>query len=132
MDRSDTRLRVLVVEDCRDTAETLRYLMGVWGYQVCLATNGSAAVALAPAFRPDVVLIDIGLPGANGFEVARRMTCIPGLEPPVLVAATGWDGSTIRRDAREVGFDHFLSKPFDLGLLRSILSGARSTVPIEN
>ena len=132
MDRSDMRLRVLVVEDCRDTAETLRYLMGLWGHNVCLAKNGSAAVALAPAFRPNVVLIDIGLPGPNGFEVARRMTHIPGMSPPVLVAATGYDGSTIRRDAHDVGFDHFLSKPFDLGLLRSILTGARSSVPMDN
>jgi CheY-like chemotaxis protein len=76
-----------------------------------------------------VVLIDIGLPGPDGFETARRLTRVPGLDP-VLIAATGYDGSSIRHHAHDVGFDHFLSKPFDLDHLRAILCSAQSPVPM--
>jgi len=130
MDSSSTQLRVLVVEDCPDTAETLRFLLDLWGHDVRVARNGLAALAVAPAFRPDVVLLDIGLPGPDGFEVARRLKVAALTETPVLIATTGYDGAAIRRHSREVGFDHFLPKPVDLGHLRALLDGARVVVQV--
>ena len=119
-----SRARVLVVEDCPDNAETLRVLLGLWGYDVRVATSGEAALAAASWFQPAAVLIDLGLPGADGFEVARRFQQRPTADVPVLVAATGHVGPDTRRRAWETGFDYFVPKPFDLEYLHEILAGA--------
>lgn len=130
MDISSTQLRVLVVEDCTDTAETLRFLLDLWGHKVRVAHNGHSALVLAPLFQPDVVLLDIGLPGPDGFQVARKLKDASLPEMPVLIATTGYDGAAIRRQAREVGFDHFLPKPVDLAHLRAVVEGVRSVVRV--
>ena len=130
MDSSDTQLRVLVVEDCADTAETLRFLLDLWDHNVRVARNGHSALVLAPLFEPDVVLLDIGLPGPDGFHVARKLKDATSSELPVLIATTGYDGAAIRRQAREVGFDHFLPKPVDLAHLRALLDGVRDVVQV--
>ena len=91
MDRLDSRVKVLVVDDCQDTAETLRYLVRRWGHEPRIASNGWAAVAIALDFHPNVIVLDIGMPGPNGLEVARRLKSTPELEVPILIAATGYD-----------------------------------------
>jgi two-component system CheB/CheR fusion protein len=120
----DARVRVLVVEDCPDTAESLRVLLGMWGFDVRVARTGAAGLSIAAMFRPAVALIDLGLPGANGFEVARSFQLLPADELPILVAATGHVGKETRRRAWEAGFDHFVTKPFDPDYLRGLLSNA--------
>ncbi len=123
MDPSAIPLRVLLVEDCPDTAATTRQLLEFWGHQVKIAANGRVALEIAEAFQPNIVLLDIGLPGhMDGFEVAKRLRELPWDTAPVLVAATGYEGLNIRRRARESGCRHFLPKPFDLTHLRAILS----------
>src|SRR5262245_45802217 len=88
--RSETKLRVLVVEDYPDTRTTLCEMLRGWGHQVDEAADGPAALSSAAAARPDVVLLDIGLPRMDGYEVARQLRALPGLETTLLVAMTGF------------------------------------------
>src|SRR5688572_8239811 len=83
-------LRILVVEDCADTRTTLRLLLRDWGHEVAEAADGPAALCSAASFCPDVVLLDIGLPGLNGYEVAKHLRSFPGLADSLLVAVTGF------------------------------------------
>jgi CheY-like chemotaxis protein len=115
-------LRILVVEDCPDTAESMRLLLELWGHHVWVAANGRIALAQAADIQPDVVILDIGLPGMDGFEVASRLRELEWDEFPKVIAATGFDGMPMRRIARQVGIDHFLTKPLDPALLRTLLS----------
>jgi CheY-like chemotaxis protein len=114
--------RVLVVEDSRDTAASLRLLLEVLGYQVRVAYTGPAGVAEAEAWRPQAVVCDIGLPEMDGYEVARRLRRAPGLKGVLLVALTGYGRDEDRRSALEAGFDHHLTKPADPEELRRLLA----------
>ncbi|HVR12117.1 MAG TPA: ATP-binding protein, partial [Thermoanaerobaculia bacterium] len=116
--------RVLVVEDNIDTAETLRDLLELSGFEVELAGSGGDGVAAARRFHPDVVLCDLGLPGMNGYEVANALRRDPATAPARLIALTGYGGDEDRRRSREAGFDIHLTKPVDPGVLRRLLSAA--------
>ncbi|HZF11583.1 MAG TPA: response regulator [Thermoanaerobaculia bacterium] len=118
--------RVLVVEDNLDAAVTLVDLLTLWGYEVSAVHDGLAAVEVAPEYRPDVVLLDIGLPGIDGYEVARRLRRRSELDGLLVVAVTGYGQEGDRQRAREAGFDHHLVKPVDLETLRRLLGGAGS------
>ena len=115
-------LRVLVVDDNADTVETLAMLLNVSGYDVRTAFDGPTALEAALAYRPDAVLLDIGLPGLDGFEVARTMRQLPVLEHIVLVAMTGYGQETDRQRSQEAGFDHHLVKPARLEQLQLLLA----------
>ncbi|HVK10167.1 MAG TPA: response regulator, partial [Gemmataceae bacterium] len=116
--------RVLVVDDNADAAETLAWLLRVAGHDVLTAYEGRSAVDLAPAFRPEVVLLDIGLPGIDGYEVAARLRRQPELREALLVAVTGYGQDEDRRRAREAGFDEHLIKPIDPAALPALLARA--------
>lgn len=120
--------RILVVDDNRDSADSLEMLLRTLGSEVRTAHDGLEAVATAAAFQPDVVLLDIGLPKLNGYEVARRIRDLRG-EGVVLIAVTGWGQAEDRRLSQEAGFDHHLTKPINLGALRTLLTAARSSRP---
>ncbi|HEU4752476.1 MAG TPA: response regulator [Armatimonadota bacterium] len=108
------RLRVLLVEDNRDAADTLAEFLALWGHEVSVAYNGHEALEIAPRSAADVVILDIGLPGLNGYEVARRLRDLASISPRCrLVALTGYSDEETRRRAREVGFDLYLTKPVD-------------------
>jgi CheY-like chemotaxis protein len=127
METTERYLRILIVEDCHDTATTTKLLLEIWGHEVHVAVTGRAALHVVETFQPDVVLLDIGLPGhMDGFEVARRLRELPWEDAPVLIAATGYEGATIRQRALDSGCQHFLSKPFDLLQLRAILASLTS------
>jgi CheY-like chemotaxis protein len=115
------RLRVLVVDDCPDNRESTRLLLDLWGHEVRAAHDGPAALEVAQAFRPDVVLLDLGLPKVDGYEVARRLRALPGLSAVNLIAVTGLTGERDRRRADEAGFACFLVKPVDPPTLGSLL-----------
>ena len=118
-------LRVVIVEDSPDSADSLRLLLEVRGHEVRVAHSGPEGVELAVAWRPDIVVSDIGLPGLNGFEVARRLRGQPGLEKTLLIALTGYGSEEERLQGREAGFDHYLVKPADPADLERVLtSGA--------
>ncbi|MGV3722901.1 MAG: PAS domain S-box protein [Actinomycetota bacterium] len=114
-------LRVLVVEDNRDAAETLRDVLEMQGYEVALALTGAAALDKARDWKPDVVLCDIGLPAMDGYEVARALRGDPALNPRRLIAVTGYGEDEHRRRAQEAGFDQHLLKPVDPDALHRLL-----------
>jgi signal transduction histidine kinase/DNA-binding response OmpR family regulator len=118
--------RVLVVDDNEDAAETLAMLLGLIGADVRVAHDGPAALAAFAAFAPEVVLLDIGMPGMDGYEVARRLRALDPARDTSIVALTGWGQSEDRRLAREAGFDHHLVKPANVDALRAILGAAPS------
>jgi CheY-like chemotaxis protein len=115
-------LKVLVVDDNQDSAQTLGLLLELVGYKTSMAHDGEDALQKALDLKPDVVLLDIGLPKLNGYEVARRIRLEPWGARPILVAITGW-GQTEDIDlAREAGFDHHLVKPVDPDALLSLIA----------
>ncbi len=117
-------LRVLVVDDNVDTVLSFSMLLKASGHDVCKAHDGISAVQAASDYRPDVVLLDIGLPGLNGYEVAKRIRQIPILKDVVLVALTGYGQDTDRQLSAQAGFNHHLVKPARLEQLQKILSEA--------
>lgn len=118
------RLHILVVEDNRDSAESLRLLLHTFGYKVTLAFSGSEAVEATRDVVPDVVLCDIGLPGMDGFAVANALRHNARMARTRLIAVTGYGQEEHRRKALEAGFDEHLVKPVDpeqlLGKLRQL------------
>jgi PAS domain S-box-containing protein len=116
------RLKVLVVEDNHDAADSLRILLEVYGYQVQVAHNGPDGVRAAEEYRPDVVVCDIGLPGMDGYRVARALRENPATAAARLIALTGYGQEEDRRRAREAGFDEHLTKPADPAKLESLLA----------
>src|SRR5205085_2045571 len=121
--------RVLVVDDNVEAAASLALLLGVAGHEVRVVYDGEAALAAVSAERPEVVLMDIGLPRLDGYEVARRLRQQPALRGVVLVALTGWGQDEDKRRSREAGFDHHLTKPFDPSDLQCLLADLGSRRP---
>jgi two-component system, chemotaxis family, CheB/CheR fusion protein len=115
------QLRALVVDDHADAAGSLSLLIVLWGHECRTARDGPAALAVASEFRPDVVLLDIGLPRMDGFEFGRRLRAMPGLESVVLVALTGHVGGEYRQRAAEAGCSFYMVKPANLGELETLL-----------
>ena len=122
-------LRVMVVDDNVDTVTTLAMLVQEAGHEVRTAFDGLTVVEAALDFRPNVVLLDIGLPGLNGFEVAKRLRRQPVLKNIVLVAMTGYGQESDRQRSQEAGFDHHLVKPGDFGKLLQILATVSESLP---
>jgi two-component system CheB/CheR fusion protein len=121
--------RVLVVDDNRDAADSLGALLGLAGQDVRVVYDGPSALALAATFRPEVAFLDVGMPGMDGHELARRLRREPGLERAVLVALTGWGQEEDRRRTRDAGFDHHLVKPASTAALQQVLAEVRPPLP---
>jgi PAS domain S-box-containing protein len=115
-------LRVLVVDDNRDAMESMAMLLGFWGHEVSTAGDGTEALDLVQQQRPHVVLLDIGLPGIDGYEVARRIRAQENVGKPVLVALTGYGQAEDRQRAREAGFTLHLVKPVEPDALQRALA----------
>ncbi len=115
------RRRVLVVEDNQDTAEMLNLMLTEWGQEIRVAHDGPSALQIAGEFRPDVVLLDIGLPGLHGYEVARRLREEPWGRDILVIAVTGW-GAERDRHSEATVINHRLLKPIDPAVLRDLLA----------
>ncbi|MGH7818834.1 MAG: response regulator [Candidatus Binatia bacterium] len=113
--------RILVVDDNVDAAESLACLLGLLGHDVRVAHDGPSALAAAAGRSPDVVFLDLGLPGMDGYEVARRLRSEPRFASTVLVALTGYGQDEDRRRSEEAGFDHHLVKPVEPQAIESLL-----------
>jgi PAS domain S-box-containing protein len=122
--RASGPVRVLVVDDNVDAAESLAELLRLSGYAVKTAPDGGAALGVVESFRPEVALLDLGLPGMDGFELARRLRERPVTQGALLVAVTGYGREEDVRLAHDAGFDHHLVKPVDLPALRELLATA--------
>ena len=118
-----TGRRILIVDDNVDGAETLALLLRMQGNDVRTVHDGEAALRAAQTFRPEVVFLDIGLPGMDGYEVARALRAMPELAGVRLAALTGYGKDEDRYRAREAGFDVHLVKPVDPERLEQILAG---------
>lgn len=115
-------LRILVVDDNRDSVQTLAMMLRMMGHDTEIAINGLDAIESAKAYNPDVILLDIGLPKLNGYEVCRRIRELPGGRQMLIVALTGWGQEDDRFRSSEAGFDHHLVKPVDLATLEELLA----------
>jgi signal transduction histidine kinase/CheY-like chemotaxis protein len=123
------RRRVLIADDNRDAAESLALLLELSGHEVRIAHLGRAALSLAQTFRPDVALLDIGMPDLSGYEVARALRQEPWATALQLIALTGWGQDDDRRSALEAGFDHHLTKPIDTDQLLTLIARRLAAVP---
>ena len=117
-------LRILVVDDNEDTAEMMSMLLGMDGHDVEVAHTGPSALEAAAAHRPDVIVLDIGLPGLDGYQVAQRLRQDPAMKEVLLIAASGYGQDSDRRRSWEAGFDHHLVKPVDPGEIQRLLAEA--------
>jgi CheY-like chemotaxis protein len=114
--------RVLIVDDNRDAAESLGILLKLLGADVHVEYDGEAALRAVAAYRPTVVLLDIGMPGMDGHEVARQIRQQREFDGVTLIALTGWGQEEDRRDSRSAGFEYHLIKPADIGAIETLLS----------
>jgi CheY-like chemotaxis protein len=114
--------RILVVDDSRDSADSLGVLLELLGAEVRTVNDGPAALEALRTFRPSVALLDIGLPGMDGYELARRTRQLAEGRDVLLIALTGWGQEEDRRRSREAGIDHHLVKPVDLTALEQLLA----------
>jgi CheY-like chemotaxis protein len=124
MIRPDTErrgLRVLIAEDDAGTATSMAVLLRIAGHDVHVAGDGPSALQAVEAVDPDVLLLDIGLPGVDGCEVARRVKTRNALKTPLLVAITGYDGDDDRARSAEAGIDLYCVKPVEPELLQGLL-----------
>ena len=119
--------RILVADDNLDSAESLGQLLELMGNEVVTVNDGLQAVDLAATFRPDVILLDIGMPKLNGFDTCRRIRQQPWSENTVVIALTGWGTDEDRRRSEEAGFDHHLVKPVDFSALETLLAALPPT-----
>ena len=113
--------RILVVDDNENCAKVLMWTMEMLGHTVKMAVDGKAAIALAQLFHPEIVLLDIGMPGMNGYEICQAMRNEPALQNTVFIALTGWGEREHHERSKEAGFDYHLVKPLDIEALKDIL-----------
>jgi signal transduction histidine kinase len=115
-------LHVLVVDDNIDSAQTTRWMLELNGHIPSVAHDGPTALREAQRLKPDVVLLDIGMPGMDGYEVCRRLRSLPETQGTVIIAQTGWGQESDRQKAFEAGFDHHITKPISLDALNALLA----------
>lgn len=122
--RSPIRRRVLIADDNQDAADSLAMLLRMEGHDVAVAGDGKQAVAMADSFRPEVALLDIGMPQLSGYEVAQRIRQGPFGQEIILIAITGWGQSSDKARAAAAGFNHHLTKPIEADALAKVLRPA--------
>jgi signal transduction histidine kinase len=115
-------LRILLADDNEDAVELMREILELDGHKVAVAGNGLEAIDTAAAFQPEVAILDIGMPGLNGYEVARRLRAMPALAATRLVAVTGWGTDEDRARSEAAGFDGHLTKPVELDALKAFIA----------
>jgi CheY-like chemotaxis protein len=119
------RLRILIVDENVDAARILGVLCDEMGHECKFAYDGLAALEAARRLRPDVILLDLGLPGVDGFEVARQLRADPAFRDVLIIAVTGFGSDEDRQRARDVGIDYHLVKPADPVFIESLLRRRR-------
>jgi CheY-like chemotaxis protein len=129
---AERRLRVLVVDDHRDSANSLCHLIGLWGYECEVAYDGGSGLEAACAFLPDCLLLDIAMPVLDGYTLAQRIRQEPTLADTKLVAISAFSDNAHVRRAQQAGFDFLLVKPADLGELERLLTMLNEVVRLAN
>jgi CheY-like chemotaxis protein len=113
---------VMVVDDNRDAADSLAALLQILGAEVCVRHDGQAALDALTDFRPAAVLLDLGMPGMDGYETAKRIRARAAARDTLLIALTGWGQERDRNQTAAAGFDQHLVKPADIAALRAVLA----------
>jgi CheY-like chemotaxis protein len=126
-----TPWRVLVVDDNIPSAKTSGWTLEILGFEVKLAHDGEAALRCAAEWQPRAVLLDIGLPGMDGYEVCRRLRADARLADTIIIAQTGWAEEEHRRRTSEEGFDYHLVKPVEISALEKLMRQAQSKAERE-
>ena len=127
MQKSAAPMNVLIVDDNVDSAQTSLWMLDLMGHKATVAHDGVKALELAQAIKPDVVLLDIGMPGMDGYEVCRQLRQMPEMKNKTVIAQTGWGQESDRQKAFAAGFDHHITKPVSLDLLTQLLADIRLT-----
>jgi CheY-like chemotaxis protein len=122
--------RVLVVDDYQDLADSLALMLRALGANARAAYDGQSALTAAAEFRPDLVFLDLGLPGITGLEVARAIRRAPDLASVYLVAVSGWNHDEARRQSVEAGFNDYVVKPLALDTVQRLLLACRAGGPL--
>ena len=117
---------MLIVDDNLDAVTTMKLLLEIRGFEAATAANGPEALRLLPEFLPDVILLDIGLPGMDGYEIARRVRRMETGEEVKIIATTGYAHDEDRQLATEAGFDYHLTKPVNFKTLEELLNRIRA------
>ena len=115
--------RILIVDDNAEAVKTTQMLLELWGHEIQTALDGPSGIKAAQIFKPEVIILDIGLPGMNGYEVAKCLRQLPGTEKVLLIALSGYGQEEDLRKSKEAGFDHHLVKPADMDQLQALISG---------
>ncbi len=126
--RGSARKTILIVDDNHDAAETLSMVVALKGHEAHVANDGAAALQLALRCQPQLVFLDLGMPGMNGFEVAAKLRALPGGADRLLVALTGWGSDEDRTRTLDAGFDMHLTKPVDLEAIEALLADGALTL----
>ncbi len=116
-----TKRKILIVDDNKDLVKILEMALNVWGHDVRVANDGLSGIEMAHSFVPDVVILDIGMPGMDGYAVCKVMRKDPKLKNSLFIAQTGWGSPEHRRLSKDAGFHYHLVKPFDLASLHLLL-----------
>jgi CheY-like chemotaxis protein len=116
------RLRILIVDDNRDAANSLAAILGLTGHEVRAEYHGAAAIGVAEIFRPEVMILDLGMPGMTGYEVAQHIRRRTDGQALLLIALTGWGQPEDRARSHAAGFDHHLVKPVNPSVLKQLLA----------
>jgi CheY-like chemotaxis protein len=116
-----SKARVLVVDDCRDTADSLAQLLTLWGYDAEACYGGAEALEVAKTYRPDVVVLDLAMPGTDGLQVAVALREMPGMAGTTIIGLTGYSGEACQMSAREAGFGHRPVKPVKIPYLVELI-----------
>ncbi len=114
--------RILIIDDNEASAKTLGWMMELIGHEPRVATDGPSGIAIAREFNPHLVMLDIGLPGMNGYDICMLMRQEPSLKHTRFVAQTGWGQAEHRKRSKEAGFDHHLVKPVQLEQIQEIMT----------
>jgi DNA-binding response OmpR family regulator len=126
-------LRVLIVDDSEACAKTMGWALELMGYDIRLATDAANGLAAALDQKPDIFLLDLGMPGLNGYDLCRLMRKEYGFTDALFIAQTGWKDEEHRNKAREAGFDYYMVKPVDMARLGEVIkthmSGAGTAQP---
>jgi len=128
----ETRQRVLVVDDNKDSAQTLAMMLKIMGNDIRTAHDGLEAVEKAQEYLPNVILLDLGMPKLNGYDVCRRIREEAWGSSMVIIALTGWGQAEDRQRTKEAGFDHHLVKPVDVAKLQELLGEAAKRPEVLN
>ncbi|AYM75207.1 response regulator [Janthinobacterium agaricidamnosum] len=115
-------LRIMIVDDNRDAADLIAEFLVICGYEAVPVYGGAEALRTADRFAPDVVFLDLGMPGVNGFQVASTLRQAPRFQQVKMIALTAWSDEATRTQTKAVGFDHHLVKPADLDDILGLLS----------